>query len=523
MKYKVTVETLTPLHIGTGTDLLAKFDYVSRPSDRMTYVLDQEAVYADELERNGATAQLNKPAGALLSSENWREGSPFVRYTLHGSTTIERVHEQIKDAHGRCYLPGSSLKGALRTAIMAYAIRSGEFKPQGEQLGPRSEWAAQQWEHDAFGRNSNYDLLRALQVADSGALPTTPSALELCSARVFTGGEPSIPVEVEAVRKGTTFQTEITIDELALKYAPELDWEDRQLWLTNLIEILQQTSRQRIEEELATTSAKGFEEAAIFYKRLMATAEALKGKSAAVIQLGWGAGWTGMTVGGVLTKELQDRARQKYKLGKPQKAGRDWEPDLSKSFPKSRSLRAIPSSVGDDRPGLPLGWMLLVFAPAGQPSPEWVALSRKAKAAFKPLADQSVAIKQSLVPPTVEPAPSPVEPTPDSISTKPALPVRPEPPKSKPSVPKPAARPLIPTFAEVPKVGDRFKGEVFDAQGRALQLLIPGLDDTVAYASIAAEDNDSSKKFKEGDSVVCEVIGLEQEKSGCWRVKCRRG
>lgn len=516
MKYKVTIETLTPLHIGTGTELLAKFDYVSKPSEKMTYMLDQDAVYADEMERKGDAAQLSKPAGALLSSENWREGSPFVRYTLRGSTTIERVHEQIKDAYGQCYLPGSSLKGALRTAIMAYAIQSGEFMPQAGELEQKPERAAQRWEKNVFGREPNFDLLRALQVTDSAALPTIPSSLELCSARVFTGGEPGSPVEVEAVRKGATFDTEITIDELALKYAPKLGWDDRQLWLANLIEILQQVSRQRIEEELAIAGAKGFAEAATFYKRSLTTIEALTGKSVAVIQLGWGTGWTGMTIGRALDEGTQGEVRRRYQLGRPPTARGKWEPDLSKSFPKSRRLRAIPSAVGDDRPGLPLGWILLAFAPVGQPSPEWVALSRKAKATFKSPAERPVRVEPS-------PASSPIESAPTTTEPKPGPSLaQPTPTESKSKPPAPVTRPLTPTFSELPKVGDRFRGEVFDAQGRTLYLTIPGLDDTIAYAVIAAEDNEGSKKFNEGELVICEVIALTQEKNGCWRVRCQR-
>jgi hypothetical protein len=71
-------------------------------------------------------------------------------------------------------------------------------------------------------------------------------------------------------------------------------------------------------------------------------------------------------------------------------------------------------------------------------------------------------------------------------------------------------------------VGDRFKGEVFEIIGRQLLLSIPGLEDTVAYAVIEAEDNAGSKKYREGESVVCEVIGLTQE-GKTWRAQCHHG
>ncbi len=520
MNYQVTIETLTPLHIGAGSELLARFDYVSQKGK--TYVLNQEAIYAAELERNGAAAQLDKPAGSLLSSENWREGSPFVRYALRGSTSIEQVREQIKDVYGQCYLPGSSLKGTLRTALMAYAIQSGEFTPQASGLGPKAESAAQTWEKAVFGRGPNFDLLRALQVSDSAALPITPSPLELCSARVFTDGDqqPGSPIEIEAVREGVKFQTEIMLDELTLQYgqaaqhpdeAHLLAWGDKLLWLVNLIEIIQQVSRQRIEAELETARAKDFAKSTTFYEQLLAAAANVRGKHMAILQLGWGTGWTGTTVSRALDERLQASIRQKYKLGRPPKSGPDWKPDLEKPFPKSRRLRAIPSSVGDDQPGQPLGWVLLTFTPLSKPSPLWIELSRKAIAAFKPLAIETV----KTPPIVVEDVSAPKAP-----NESPAEVVEPQ-PKPKPSIP--VTQPLTPNFTEVPKVGDRFKGKVSYVAGRELELSIPGLADSVAYAHIAAEDNDSSKKFKVGDTVLCEVLGLHQEKSGRWQVQCRRG
>ncbi len=520
MKYKVTVETLTPLHIGTGTILLKDFDYVSKAGERRTYVLDQEAVYAAELEANGAAAQLNKPAGKLLSSEHWRPGSPFVRYTLRGSTAIEQVHEQIKDVQGRCYLPGSSLKGALRTALMSYAIRSGQYQPQVDDLERSAEWAARTWEKDVFGREPNYDLLRALQVTDSIGLEVEPSPLELCSARVFThsDGEPGSPVVVEAIHKSVVFESEVTIDELALAFAPELGWNESQLWLVSLIEIIRQISRQRIEDELTIVSAKGLTDTESFYKQLLGVSDQTRGRAAAVLQMGWGTGWNGMTVGRALSKDAQDRVRQKYKLGRPPTAPYTWEPDLAKPFPKSRRLRSTPSQVGDDRPGTPFGWVVLVFTSVGQPSEEWQKLTRLAKEKFKPLAPAMVK------PPTLTPARIEVEPETPPVDSAPHTLTRSDPPPEKRERKAiPAAKPLTATFTEAPKVGDRFRGEVFDAQGRTLYLTIPGLDDTIAYAVIAAEDNEGSKKYRAGDTVICEVSALTQEASKAWRVNCLRG
>ncbi len=515
MKYRVTVETITPLHIGTGTELIKDFDYVSKPDERQTYVLDQDAVYAAELEAKGAAARLDKPAGQLLSSENWREESPFVRYSLQGSTTIERVHEQIKDVHGRCYLPGSSLKGALRTAIMAYAIGAKSVVPDLNKLGRSEKQAAQAWEQAAFGNDPNSDVLRALHVSDSQPLPPKPSALELLTAQVFTGGEPGSPIVVEAVRAHTAFKTEVAIDELALKYSSDLrlNWESRELWLASLVEILHSVSRGRIEAEWAAVQDKGFADTAVFYKQLADLAEKTKASNTALLQLGWGTGWTGLTVGPWLDEAAQHAIRERYSLGRPPTARRDWQPNLSHAFPKSRRLRALPSSVGEARPGRPLGWVAATFEPSSAPSPEWEALRKRALAALKPIArvpgsakspaksDQlgPAAPNEPMTPPAAAPTPRPVETT---------------------------RRPLTEQFSALPQAGDRFKGRLIDAEPSGkLYAEIPGLSaDELAMAVVAPEDNPERHKYPEGAVITCEVIEVTADppQPGFWLVKCRR-
>lgn len=499
MKYKVTVTTLTPLHIGTGTELLRGFDFDT--AGNTTFVLDQDAIYARELERNGPRARLDKPARELIISDELRPGSPFVRYTLQGSTTVAQLREQIKDVHGRPYLPGSSLKGALRTALLRYALDTGLVATR---LGPGNEAkkADDHWEGEVFGDNPNRDILRALYVADSAPLPTEPSPLMLGNVRVFVNArdadktESEIPLAVEAVRAGVRFETTLTLDELTLKYTEDaqqndrLDWEKRRQWLAHLPEIARQAGRRHLNEELLIAQSKGFAAAEAFYKAQLAA----QGNDI-VLQMSWGTGWNGMTVGEHLPQAPHDEVRKRYQLGKPPQHKGPWQPDLSKPFPKTRRL-----VNGNAALGLPFGWVRLTLTPLDEPQPLLARLRQSPLAAMKIEAAPRVHVGAS-------PQPS------RSPTRKPVAPPKPPPtPKS----------PLTESFTDIPKVGDRFKGEVFSVEGRALELFIPGLDDTVAYAYIAPEDNDTSKKFNEGDTVICEVIGLSQQ-GKVWQVRCRRG
>src|SRR5690606_18415556 len=117
---------------------------------------------------------------------DFRDDSPLFRYVLQGtprsSAEGAQVREQVKDAYDRPYLPGSSLKGALRT-VLAWSIwRERKLQPDARQLQRRRAWAASSYEKAIFGRSPNHDLLRALQVSDSQ--PLDAAALMIANVRV---------------------------------------------------------------------------------------------------------------------------------------------------------------------------------------------------------------------------------------------------------------------------------------------------------------------------------------------------
>jgi hypothetical protein len=240
----------------------------------------------------------------------------------------------------------------------------------------------------------------------------------------------------------------------------------------------------------------------------------------ALLQLGWGTGWTGLTVGPWLDEAAQHAIRERYGLGRPPTAGRDWQPNLSQAFPKSRRLRAVPSSVGDARPGRPMGWVAATFEPSGAPSPEWEALRQRALAALQPIARKPGGAKLPAKPGQAQP--------PANVEPMPPIPVEQETPEV-PIAPRPAEaprRPLTEQFSALPAAGDRFKGVMIDSEaGGTLYVEIPGLSaDDLAIAVVAPENNPERRKFKEGAIVTCEVLVVAPDPAAPnhWLVKCRR-
>jgi CRISPR-associated protein Csm5 len=359
MNFTVNIRTLTPLHISSGSVLLRDYDYVT--AGGRTFVLDQDAVLDDVFARTNVVP--TQPAGKLISPGELREDSRFVRYTIQNETRLNQIHEQIKDVYGRCYLPGSSLKGALRTVLMAHAIRSSAISPRPETLAddpdPRS--ADDRWDKAVFGDNPNQDLLRALQVADSQPLPKQPSPLRLLNVRAFSATDTtSIPIAVEAIAHNISFTTTLHIEDWLLqeKQARRLGWDNKTEWLTQLPTLANTRARERLEQERQFAFEHKFEHTTRALDQLLAGLNKLT-PSQFFLQLGWGTGWTGMTIVSVLPPETQKHIRVRYKLGKPPRASRQWQVDVTQPFPKSRRLQVARGEGVNAEPGVPLGWVLV--------------------------------------------------------------------------------------------------------------------------------------------------------------------
>jgi CRISPR-associated protein Csm5 len=434
----------------------------------------------------------------LTGAEDF-QNRDFFRYTLRNAPRSDKTDAElrafIKDAYDRPYLPGSSLKGAFRTALAWTGWK--EIKPRLDRqaIGRSRSWAAQPLERQLFGRDPNHDLLRALHVTDCTGPQKPGEGLIVVNAQVVTMKGAGSPVELEALQGDITLRGSMTIDETLFDAMAEkqLHFGNRRHWLIELMARAQAHSQARI-TQLAEwfEHAEGGESIANFYRDLQ---KAKVGANSAVMQIGWGAGWDGKTFWTHLQQDarlfeqiVHDFRMHKASRGAPPRKAGD-------PFPRSKRV-----TMSKGRMATPLGWVQLTLEPMGEPKPLW------AKLAQSPL------------------APMKTEATPRVYAGAPPAPRRPPtretaapPPPRPPAEPK---APLIESFTELPKVGDRFRGEVFSVEGRTLELFVPGLADTVAYARI--EQIDTSKKYDEGDKVICEVIGLTQ-RGKVWEVQCRRG
>ncbi len=170
--YDLNITTLTPLHIGTGRELLHEYDYAIH--DKKTWVINQAALLNAQKgvdDPRIAERLATIPPAQLLRNEDFVIGNRLFRYVLKGQPRSSgegiQVREQFKGVFDQIYLPGSGLKGALRTVIGWHAWKELGLEPDPAKLRPRREWAGAGYEQLIFGRDPNNDSMRALQVSDS--------------------------------------------------------------------------------------------------------------------------------------------------------------------------------------------------------------------------------------------------------------------------------------------------------------------------------------------------------------------
>ncbi|MEL6194123.1 MAG: type III-A CRISPR-associated RAMP protein Csm5 [Bacteroidota bacterium] len=129
-KMKLKIETLTPIHIGSGRELLAETEYLFFDKERKVVLVDDKKV----LDIVGVehipkwVAIIERGESLLYYLQSRKKGLKPVDIAKRiiavpdQGPKKEQMREQMHDGMGRALLPGSSIKGSIRTAISTSLI-----------------------------------------------------------------------------------------------------------------------------------------------------------------------------------------------------------------------------------------------------------------------------------------------------------------------------------------------------------------------------------------------------------------
>ena len=255
--YTITLHTEGPVFIGSGRTI-GKKEYIYNKHANKVHIPNMEKMFAYFSKRK----LLQKYEEYLLSGKSdfvyWlkdngigeREYMPWIAYTMDsGDAVIEQKSKKeiltsIKDAYGCPYVPGSSLKGALRTVLLGAVVvqRNERFAREREELRhinmndrPNSvarnlQNNAMQVEQHMFNRlkrnekrraDAVNDMMCGLRIGDSE--PLSVDDLVLCQKIDVTveGHEQALPIFRECIKPDTEIRFPITIDPRCFPYSPK--------------------------------------------------------------------------------------------------------------------------------------------------------------------------------------------------------------------------------------------------------------------------------------------------------------
>jgi CRISPR-associated protein Csm5 len=395
-----TVTFLSPVHIGTE-ERLDEHDFVYENGQlirfRVTPILEQmDDEQLSQFVENGLEAVMDW----LRQTELWQRAKVYQSpVTRQPNWRSEPIRPFIADPLLRPYLPGTEIKGAIRTAVAWWLLRQKNLAALRQKLlqrlpqhqpSRRELVQAGQWlEQSLFGSDPNHDILRSLRVQDS--TPVEPERLKVFPVIVAVrtnkglqwlqsprGGErrsrytddhrqavanfcECLDGSVSGVKLTVASDTflsdgEIERGEVKLSVPEELGWEEtkRQAvanWGTACNELAKEVAeseRNWWKEVKDATHDIGVKTVAArmerFYDKLSNRIKA-ESDEAVFLNIGWGGGWRTKTVVELFGDEAVQEVVSRYGLDRG---------SHSRPFPKTRKVAWRGSNDF-----VPLGWLKL--------------------------------------------------------------------------------------------------------------------------------------------------------------------
>lgn len=242
--YRACINVHSPLYIGSGREYTKK-EYIIRNGDvgivnlqRLSVVIFKKGLF--ESYSNFMTGE-NKNLYAWLQQNRFteKEINSITDYSFSGNNVnLGKQHgikSFFKDAFNRPYIPGSSIKGYVRTALLAYEIYNNQEKFKKFKIFPNSKnsknykkelWGlASSIENEAFeipidSKNSK-SKMSGIIISDSE--PVDTENLVLCEKiDLFTDGRRKSPnIYFEAIKPATKVRFTLTVDSTKCDYTKD--------------------------------------------------------------------------------------------------------------------------------------------------------------------------------------------------------------------------------------------------------------------------------------------------------------
>ena len=361
MKCKIT--TISPIHIAGGENKVISpySDYVY--DNGFVFLIDNNKLFEYLKGRKDFNIVFEKYLRQIKTNINKKYGKnlgDFFSNTLKEdykkfsykkifcvSSPKNQKIDLFQKTNGKPFIPGSTLKGAIRTAILF-----DYFNSRKKELNIHNKY----WENDKLGKGKD-DIMKFLRITDTEPIEQQ-TEIAYCERINVNSKKQSIPQNYEIISKDVKANLEI-ISNAEKKH----DSIYQNLRIFNFLykgneqqffSIINNFSEQNIEFELNTFRKYNkngfFNEIVEFYQNLLDEQKSELGTTA-ILRIGKGKTFFDNSISGLFKdddyKMKKIKTLPKRKIGFSQKGNKFVEP-----FPITRTL-----IMKDEKPYLPLGWI----------------------------------------------------------------------------------------------------------------------------------------------------------------------
>ena len=348
---KVRIKTLTPLHIGGKEGALLPMEYVI--FNQKCYCLSEERLSRKLLTQNQLDSFLVAVQGKDFSVKQFLKQKGYLSEDFLASVSLyhsncnlvfnrETIRPFARNAYSQAFIPGTSIKGVLRTAIM-YAIlqqlddstrkrllddfvkdKLREYKkdPRGERgykwfQEKFKQWFAQRLDQEVFQKfilqeqqrryDPHTDILRALKISDSTSVDRDSLSIE--EIKIFSAQSNMSPkswsIYAECIPEGVELEFELKVDQGILKDFEQRNRDTRLgLSFAEIAEIINHPL------ETANSMAQElYQKEKEFFEKELRCPEVMEFQDEPNFRLGWGSGLLGTSMGMLLPLQIRQDLR----------------------------------------------------------------------------------------------------------------------------------------------------------------------------------------------------------------------
>lgn len=323
---KVKLKTLTSVHVGSGRLLQNNLEFLNSNDGEKLYILDDQKIlqligneHLDDwllsIHKKERTSDLVKRFSPQSTLKDYSKRSLDLFADVIPSDTLK---EHIRNGMGNIYIPGSSIKGAIRTAIMSTIASQKNLREDDIIVGKKRNrfggtdnvYGASKIEQQLFGQNPNSDVFRFLRVSDAYFSKGSEIATRLVMYLNIVKRDNLVPDSdrkpqlVEAIRESEKSVFSLTFDNIAYELSKSKvhAMPEEMKSLGTLFATINDYTKAHVKEEIdywkeISSTKTGAEEYLDRLDHVLKEVESCEKGKSCVLRLGHGSGWDFITGG----------------------------------------------------------------------------------------------------------------------------------------------------------------------------------------------------------------------------------